>query len=863
MRIIPKTSKVKITFYRNFTIADIAVGIAVLVVLAITLSTNIPFRWAIAIGEICLAIPFFVTFNGQRLYECVGFLFRYLVSRKKYSENAKNPNADVTGIVPYRCIKDGVVQNRDDTCVGVVEISPLDFRMLSSDKQEEYIDGVFGRVLNAFGTGDEWAIVKLERPLNLTPNLKDELRRIDNICDSRVNGDLSDEEATPRIDLIQGRIELIDSINSGGPIYYSHYYLCLISHFQNELDANLEHAVSVFNADGISAKRLGDDDLKEFIAAGFCPEDSNSELCKLYPGTVDFSLLKSTHNGNNVSHFVINNYPLKVANGWGEGLFDMENTKVVMKLSPVDKYKAIRRIDNAILELQTGTGSYKASDQLDRECHLDTLQDLLIGIQNENETLFDTTVIVSVYDEIGKSTNRKMVKDRLHEMGFGFTEMMGRQNDAFITSTLSMMDKVKISRGIQTSSLAACFPFVSNEITDKKGLLIGEIRLPAFIDFFKRNDEFVNSNMVIMGKPGSGKSYAAKTIIAGLSTEDAKVYVLDPEDEYGILAENLHGVSIDVSSSKHGRINPFEIIRGVDDGENAFYAHLQFLEEFYRLILQGINPDSLELLNRLTQEMYMAKGINARTDLSRLRSEDYPIFDNLSAMVKDRLNDEKDDYEKACLKIIENYVSKFATGGRNSDLWNGNTTFSPRENFIAFDFQRLLANKNDTTANAQMLLVLKWLENEVIKNRDINLKNKTDRKIVVAIDESHLFIDEKYPIALDFMYQLAKRIRKYNGMLIVITQNVRDFAGTPEIARKSSAIINVSQYSLIFSLSPNDMTELCRLYENAGAINEKEKDAIIHNPRGRAFLISSPSKRTNMDIVATDQTERMFQELME
>lgn len=249
--------------------------------------------------------------------------------------------------------------------------------------------------------------------------------------------------------------------------------------------------------------------------------------------------------------------------------------------------------------------------------------------------------------------------------------------------------------------------------------------------------------------------------------------------------------------------------------------------------------------------MYKAKGITARTNLSKLKSTDYPIIDDLFSIVKERLENEKDDYAKACLKIIENYVSKFATGGRNSDLWNGNTIFSLRENFIAFDFQRLLANKNDTTANAQMLLVLKWFENEVIKNRDYNTLNGTNKKIVVDIDE-------KYPIALDFMYQLAKRIRKYNGMLIIITQNVRDFAGTPEIARKSSAIINVSQYSLIFSLSPNDMTELCKLYENAGAINEKEKDAIVHNPRGRAFLISSPSKRSNADIVATNMTDRMF-----
>ena len=133
-----------------------------------------------------------------------------------------------------------------------------------------------------------------------------------------------------------------------------------------------------------------------------------------------------------------------------------------------------------------------------------------------------------------------------------------------------------------------------------------------------------------------------------------------------------------------------------------------------------------------------------------------------------------------------------------------------------------------------------------------------DRKIVVCIDEAHLFIDEKYPIALDFMHSLAKRIRKYDGMLLLITQNVKDFAGTPETERKSMAIINVSQYSMIFNLSPNDMSELLKLYENSGGFNETEKDFIAHSSRGECFLISSPGERGSLFIEATDYMERAF-----
>jgi type IV secretory pathway VirB4 component len=157
-----------------------------------------------------------------------------------------------------------------------------------------------------------------------------------------------------------------------------------------------------------------------------------------------------------------------------------------------------------------------------------------------------------------------------------------------------------------------------------------------------------------------------------------------------------------------------------------------------------------------------------------------------------------------------------------------------------------------------MLLVLKWLDNEIIKNRDYNMRYNAQRKIVIVIDEAHVFIDAKYPIALDFMFQLAKRIRKYNGMQIVITQNIKDFVGTEELARKSTAIINASQYSFIFPLAPNDMSDLCKLYEKAGAINETEQEDIINNGRGRAFVITSPQERTAVNIVAQEGIEELF-----
>jgi hypothetical protein len=193
-------------------------------------------------------------------------------------------------------------------------------------------------------------------------------------------------------------------------------------------------------------------------------------------------------------------------------------------------------------------------------------------------------------------------------------------------------------------------------------------------------------------------------------------------------------------------------------------------------------------------------------------------------------------------------------------LWNGYSTITSEENFIVFNFQTLLANANNDIANAQMMVIMRWLNNEIISNKDYNAKYHTKRRIIVVIDEAHVFIDPKKDVALDFMYNLAKRIRKYEGMQIVITQNLKDFTGTPDIARKSTAIINASQYSLIFSLAPHDINDLVQLYEKAGQINEKEQDTIVANPRGKAFLMTGPYSRTNIDILVDKRVQAMFEQ---
>ena len=163
-----------------------------------------------------------------------------------------------------------------------------------------------------------------------------------------------------------------------------------------------------------------------------------------------------------------------------------------------------------------------------------------------------------------------------------------------------------------------------------------------------------------------------------------------------------------------------------------------------------------------------------------------------------------------------------------------------------------------------MLLVFKYLNNEIINNKKFNddyyqkTGNDIKRQIIVAVDEAHMFIDPDSPVALNFMAEMAKRIRKYGGMQIVITQNIKDFVGSPEIARQSTAIINASQYSLIFSLAPNDITDLIELYRNAGEINQDEQDSIVTAGVGQCFLITGALSRTSVKIEANEAVIKLF-----
>ena len=287
----------------------------------------------------------------------------------------------------------------------------------------------------------------------------------------------------------------------------------------------------------------------------------------------------------------------------------------------------------------------------------------------------------------------------------------------------------------------------------------------------------------------------------------------------------------------------------VANSQNPLTLTLQFLNQFFRIILPDIELDTACLLDNLVLKLYNQKGITNKTNFKNLKAKDFPIFDDLYNLIKEEMQNTTEVYAKENLSKLENYIGRFAGEGLNSSLWNGYTTLEIDNDFSVFNFRELLSNKNQNIANAQMLLVIRFLEQEIIKNREYNLKTGDNKRILILIDEAHCFIDEKFPIALDFMYQMAKRIRKYNGSLITTTQNIKDFIGrSPEVQAKASALINNCQYKIVFHLAEDDLNDLIHLFRNGVGLTEDEQDYISQAGLGQALFFIDTYQRVGVNI---------------
>lgn len=871
MRIIPKKIKVKNTVWKCYGMADIIVALIVFGIFFIAVTMG---QWVIAVILGLVAVGMFIPTPDGIFYTCVYENIRFLFSKKKYTLEAKNAKESVDALVDLKEIKDsGLIAYKGGTFGRVIKIGQKNFGI--EDVVQQNIDiNYFANALKLLDQNQSADIVKIDRPVNLDAFSSELFGRLSAAKDS------DDEKGIKIIkeNILTERIDRIDKLNNIRKQYLSDYYIVVYGRNELDLESTAVNVASEIAKCGLSTQLLGLRDTAVFLKYSFSRNFDEREIKDLKddellawvkPKEIVFHANRYKVDGTEAAVMAVSDYPLRVKNAWGAELFNIPNTKVIMHVKPVDKFKAIRRIDKCIGEMQTKQIlSDKASEANSAEVHQETMDTLLNALQTENESLFDVTLTVTAYNYTGNDNYKKAARRSMMMGNFRPSTLYGLQIEGFKSAAVSPVSTLKSQeRGINSSSLAAAFPFVRTFVMDEGGILLGENNktgFPFIFNMWKRGNLYQNSNAFVIGKSGSGKSYFLKNLIVNEWTNGTRIIMLDPEAEYLALTRNLYGNVINVGNAREGRINPFHIYKILtEDGTPAdskvtFNTHLKMLESFFKIVLADAPLDVIELINNLTVETYERMGITENTDCSEFSADYFPLFSDLLDTLKNKDTAQMDELTKRDIKTAELYLQKFVNG-RYSDIWNAPSTLQVNANLIDFDFQSLFANKNNVVANAQMLLVFRFIEQEVINARERN-KNGANLRTLIIADEAHLYIDPKFPIALDFFYSMSKRIRKYNGSFIPATQNIADWNANEELRGKTSAIIKNSQYTFIFKLSAPDMKDVLDVYRAGDSFNDEEQRMIISAVTGQAFFVGSTELRACVRIQAGSYARELFSE---
>ncbi|MCD8294901.1 MAG: DUF87 domain-containing protein [Clostridia bacterium] len=749
-RIIPKKTKVKNTVWKCYSMPDIIVALVLFAVIFICMTCS-SYVWAVifALITIGLLMP---TPDGV-MYTILLDNVRFLSSKKRYVTGALYKES-VESLTQLKEIhENGIMEYTGGWYGKAIRIGQKNFGIEEEYRQNLDID-CLSKALKMMDMTQCCEIVKTERPANL----------------DRFSKKLFKDVSKPglpqaRVKILSGRIDRIDRINNVRRQYLSNFSLVVYGRSEHDLDVTVNGMAEEIKKAGLPADVMSGREAAVFLkysagARGNMEERLVDDVPQArlaawtQPKEVAFTGSSFIQDGLEGVCVAVGDYPLRVNNAWGSGLFHIPGTKAVMHLRPVEREKAIRRIDKCISEMETKSmTSYKASEANSAETHRDTMVALLDSLQKYNETLLDVSVTITAYNYGKEQDFKKRIKRELSRRDFRPAMLYGMQTEAYRSCCPSPVSTMtRYERGIDSNTAAAVFPFTRTSVMDEDGILLGRTRsgAPFILNIWKRGLLYQNSNAMIIGKSGSGKSYFMKTLIANEWSDGARIIVLDPENEYTVLSHNLGGTVIDVGNATEGRINPFHIYSILsEDGtpaspEITFSTHLKTLEGFFRIVLEGAHSDIIELINSLVIEAYELRGITKDTDCTGFLPEDFPTFTDLTAALEARRKEAADEISLKELRTASLYLEKFVSG-RYADIWNGPSTMASGADMSVFNFQSLFANKNNVVANAQMLLVFRYIEQEVINARERNSGGE-EQHIMIIVDEAHLFIDAKFPI---------------------------------------------------------------------------------------------------------------------
>ena len=257
MRIIPKTAKVKIEFFKNISLIDTIIGLTALALEVLLFTTNIPAiaKYSLMILLLAITIWLYMPFDGQRFYMMFVNMAKYVFSVKRYSKEFTKANTSIDNFIPFKDIKDGfIVYN--DYYAGVLEIDPREFRLLSGYKQDQIIDVHFGKIIRSISGGTKASIVKIDRKLMLTKYIEAEHAKEDQLDILFKAGSIDEQEKLVRQKIIAERIAIYERMSGEKVLRKPFYYLVIYDKDKSVIRKILTNGISSFLDAGMTSRML-------------------------------------------------------------------------------------------------------------------------------------------------------------------------------------------------------------------------------------------------------------------------------------------------------------------------------------------------------------------------------------------------------------------------------------------------------------------------------------------------------------------------------------------------------------------------------------------------------------------------------
>ena len=517
-----------------------------------------------------------------------------------------------------------------------------------------------------------------------------------------------------------------------------------------------------------------------------------------------------------------------------------------------------RIIDNANKKNKLdGSDPNKLRQAVEAESNLRDVAELVHKMHREHEPLLHCAVYLEMTADSMEHL-RQLQTDVLTELvhcKLNVDKLLLRQKQGFYCASPVGYNALgrEFERVLPAGSVANLYPFNYSGKTDPNGFYIGKDKYGSniVVDFDRRDSDKTSANILILGNSGQGKSYLMKLLICNLLEAGKSVVSLDAEHELEELCGKLGGCFIDLMAGEK-RINVLEVRCWNEDTDmetdesapEAFRKstllarHISFLKDFFRAYKDFSDPQ-LDTIEIMLSELYRKWGISEETDFRQLKPEDYPILSDLYALINNELVNYRNGslYTRELLQEVLLGLHSLCVGA-DAPFFNGHTNISD-DRFLVFGVGGVLTAAK-SLRNALLFNVLAYMSDRLL----------TAGNTVAALDELYLWLSN--PVAIEYIRNCLKRVRKRDSALMMASQNLEDFdqEGVREMTKPLFAI---PPHQFLFN--PGSIGK--RFYMDMLQLDEAEFELIQHARRGEC-LFKCGAERYHLKVKAPPHKAALF-----